>query len=163
MALIWTLILITIYITFRFDFSFALGATLALLHDVIISIGFIGVARIEPSIPVVAAVLTLIGYSINDTIIIFDRIRSKIKDRNDLVNQSIIDSAILETFSRTIVTSFLTMLSLIAIIISNAESLIDFSLVLIFGIIIGTYSSIAIASPIVYIYEKFRFKKKSSS
>jgi len=163
MALIWTLILITIYVSFRFDFSFALGATIALLHDLIITIGFIGIARIEPSIPVVAAVLTLLGYSINDTIIIFDRIRSKIRDKNDLTNQSILDSAIVETFSRTIITSFLTMLSLIAIIISKAESLIDFSLILIFGIIIGTYSSIAIAIPIMYYYEKFRLKRAASS
>lgn len=163
MALIWTLILITIYVSFRFDFSFALGATIALLHDLIITIGFIGIARIEPSIPVVAAVLTLLGYSINDTIIIFDRIRSKIRDKNDLTNQSILDSAIVETFSRTIITSFLTMLSLIAIIISKAESLIDFSLILIFGIIIGTYSSIAIATPIMYYYEKFRLKRAASS
>jgi preprotein translocase subunit SecF len=163
MALIWTLILITIYVSFRFDFSFALGATIALLHDLIITIGFIGIARIEPSIPVVAAVLTLLGYSINDTIIIFDRIRSKIRDKIDLTNQSILDSAIVETFSRTIITSFLTMLSLIAIIISKAESLIDFSLILIFGIIIGTYSSIAIATPIMYYYEKFRLKRAASS
>lgn len=163
MALIWTIILITIYVSFRFDFSFALGATIALLHDLIITIGFIGIARIEPSIPVVAAVLTLLGYSINDTIIIFDRIRSKIRDKIDLTNQSILDSAIVETFSRTIITSFLTMLSLIAIIISKAESLIDFSLILIFGIIIGTYSSIAIATPIMYYYEKFRLKRAASS
>ncbi len=159
--LFWTIILITIYISLRFDFSFALGATVALLHDLIITIGFIGVAQIEPSIPLVAAVLTLLGYSINDTIIIFDRIRVKIKDRNDLVNQKILDSAIIETFSRTLITSFLTMLSLIAILVSNAESLVDFSLVLIFGIVIGTYSSIAIASPIVYIYENFRHRRAS--
>lgn len=158
MALLWTIILITVYVSFRFDFSFALGATVALLHDLIITIGFIGVARIEPSIPVVAAVLTLIGYSINDTIIIFDRIRNKIRDKNDLANQNILDSAIVETFSRTIITSLLTMISLIAIIVSKAESLIDFSMILIFGIIIGTYSSIFIATPIVYIYEKVRLK-----
>ncbi|MCS7205846.1 MAG: protein translocase subunit SecF [Leptospiraceae bacterium] len=158
-ALFWTLILITIYITFRFDFSFALGGTIALLHDLILTIGFIGITQIEPSIPVVAAVLTLLGYSINDTIIIFDRIRSKIRDKGDLINTTLINEAIRETFSRTIITSFLTMLSLIAIIISNAESLIDFSLILIFGIIIGTYSSIAIACPIMFLYEKFRQHK----
>ncbi|GIX41404.1 MAG: protein-export membrane protein SecF [Leptospiraceae bacterium] len=163
MALLWTLILITVYVSFRFDFSFALGATTALLHDLIITIGFIGVARIEPSIPVVAAVLTLIGYSINDTIVIFDRIRNKIRDKNDLTNQSILDSAIIETFSRTIITSFLTMLSLVAIIISKAESLIDFSWVLIFGIIIGTYSSIAIATPVMYYYEKFRIRRSATT
>jgi len=162
-ALFWTLVLITVYVSFRFDFSFALGATLALVHDLIIAIGFIGVARIEPSIPVVAAILTLLGYSINDTIIIFDRIRKKIRDKNDLSNQSLLDSAIVETFPRTIITSSLTMSSLIAIVISKAESLIDFSLVLLFGIIIGTYSSIAIATPIMYTYEKFRLKRSAAT
>ncbi len=162
-ALLWSLILITVYVSFRFDFSFALGATVALLHDLIITIGFIGVARIEPSIPVVAAILTLLGYSINDTIIIFDRIRKKIRDKSDLINIVLLDSAIVETFSRTIITSSLTMLSLIAIVISKAESLIDFSLVLLFGIVIGTYSSIAIATPVMYVYEKFLFKQKATT
>jgi len=162
-ALLWSIILITVYVSFRFDFSFALGATVALLHDLIITIGFIGVARIEPSIPVVAAILTLLGYSINDTIIIFDRIRKKIRDKSDLINVSLLDSAIVETFSRTIITSSLTMLSLIAILISRAESLIDFSLILLFGIVIGTYSSIAIATPVMYMYEKFRLKRSAAA
>lgn len=161
-ALVWTVILITVYITFRFDFSFALGGTVALLHDLLLTVGFIGIARIEPSIPVVAAVLTLLGYSINDTIIIFDRIRSKIKEKRDLLNPALLNAAIKETFSRTIITSFLTMLSLVAIILSKAETLMDFSLILIFGIFIGTYSSIAIATPIVYLYERFYQRVRSS-
>lgn len=158
-ALFWTIVLITIYITFRFEFSFALGATLALLHDLIITIGFIGAYQIQPSVPVLAAVLTLLGYSINDTIIIFDRIRTKMKDQTDLINISLLNSAIQETFSRTIITSFLTALSLLAILISKAESLIDFSLILVFGIVIGTYSSIFIATPIMYYYERFKLSK----
>lgn len=163
-ALFWTLILITVYVSFRFDFSFALGATVALVHDLIITVGFIGAYQIEPSVPVVAAVLTLLGYSINDTIIIFDRIRSKMKDQTDLINFAFLNSAIQETFSRTIITSFLTMLSLIAIVISKAETLIDFAIILIFGIFIGTYSSIFIATPIMYYYERFKLSriKKSS-
>lgn len=158
-ALIWALILITIYVTFRFDFSFALGATIALVHDLVITVGFIGVSQIEPSVPVVAAILTLLGYSINDTIIIFDRIRSKMKDQTDLINFSFLNSAIQETFSRTIITSLLTMLSLIAIVISKAETLIDFANILIFGIIIGTYSSIFIATPVMYYYERFKLSR----
>lgn len=158
-ALIWALILITVYVTFRFDFSFALGATIALVHDLVITVGFIGVSQIEPSVPVVAAILTLLGYSINDTIIIFDRIRSKMKDQTDLINFSFLNSAIQETFSRTIITSLLTMLSLIAIVISKAETLIDFANILIFGIIIGTYSSIFIATPVMYYYERFKLSR----
>ncbi|MFN3603180.1 MAG: protein translocase subunit SecF [Leptonema sp. (in: bacteria)] len=162
-ALVWAIILITVYVSFRFRFSFALGATIALIHDLVITIGFIGVYRIQPSIPVVAAILTLLGYSINDTIIIFDRIRSKMKDEADLLNFTLLNSAIVETFSRTIITSFLTALSLIAIIIINAETLIDFSLILIFGILIGTYSSIFIATPVMYYYERFRQSRTHKS
>ncbi len=158
-ALFWTLVLISVYIAFRFEFSFALGATVALLHDLIITIGFIGAYQIQPSVPVLAAILTIIGYSINDTIIIFDRIRSKMKDRTDLININLLNSAIMETFSRTIITSFLTAISLIAILISKAESLIDFSIVLVFGIVLGTYSSIFIASPVMYYYERFKLSK----
>jgi preprotein translocase subunit SecF len=160
-ALFYALLIITAYVTFRFDFSFALGATVALVHDILFTLGYIGVMQIEPSVPVVAAVLTLIGYSINDTIIIFDRIRSTISDRADLASSSILDTAIRSTLSRTILTSFLTMLSIVAILVSGAESLTDFASILVFGIIIGTYSSICVASPIVQIYERMRLHRHS--
>lgn len=161
-ALFFSIALITVYITFRFDFSYALGAMIALLHDLIFTIGYIGVMQIQPSVPVVAAVLTLLGYSMNDTVIIFDRIRSSVRDRSDLTSTTILDHAILTTLNRTTLTSFLTMLSIVAILISGAESLRDFALVLIFGIIIGTYSSIFVASPVVQLYEKLRLKRRSA-
>lgn len=160
-ALLYTMLLITVYVSFRFDFSYALGATLALLHDIIFTLGYIGIMQIEPSVPVIAAVLTLIGYSINDTIIIFDRIRGTISDRSDLTSSTILDTAIKGTLSRTILTSFLTMLSIVAILISGAESLKDFASILVFGIIIGTYSSICVASPIVQVYERMRLRRHS--
>ncbi|EHQ08616.1 protein translocase subunit SecF [Leptonema illini] len=160
-ALLYTMLLITAYVSFRFDFSYALGATLALLHDIIFTLGYIGIMQIEPSVPVIAAVLTLIGYSINDTIIIFDRIRGTISDRSDLTSSTILDTAIKGTLSRTILTSFLTMLSIVAILISGAESLKDFASILVFGIIIGTYSSICVASPIVQVYERMRLRRHS--
>lgn len=160
-ALFYAVLIITAYVSFRFDFSYALGATLALLHDIIFTLGYIGIMQIEPSVPVIAAVLTLIGYSINDTIIIFDRIRSTISDRSDLTSSTILDTAIKGTLSRTILTSFLTMLSIVAILISGAESLKDFASILVFGIIIGTYSSICVASPIVQVYERMRLRRHS--
>lgn len=160
-ALFYAVLIITAYVSFRFDFSYALGATLALLHDIIFTLGYIGIMQIEPSVPVIAAVLTLIGYSINDTIIIFDRIRGTISDRSDLTSSTILDTAIKGTLSRTILTSFLTMLSIVAILISGAESLKDFASILVFGIIIGTYSSICVASPIVQVYERMRLRRHS--
>ncbi len=160
-ALFVAFVIITIYVSFRFDFSYALGATVALLHDIIFTLGYIGIMQIEPSVPVVAAVLTLIGYSINDTIIIFDRIRSMVTERSDLVSANVIDSAIKATLSRTILTSFLTMLAIVAILVSGAESLMDFASILVFGILIGTYSSICVASPIVQQYERMRLRRHS--
>lgn len=160
-ALFYALLIITAYVSFRFDFSYALGATIALLHDIAFTLGYIGIMQIEPSVPVVAAVLTLIGYSINDTIIIFDRIRGTISDRSDLASSTILDTAIKGTLSRTILTSFLTMLSIVAILVSGAESLKDFASILVFGIIIGTYSSICVASPIVQVYERMRLGRHS--
>ncbi len=160
-SLFWCIFIIGIYLSFRFDFAFALGAALSLIHDVILSIGFIGVARIEPSVPVVAAVLTIVGYSINDTIVIFDRIRENSKDRAQMSLRTTMDDAMTQTLSRTLVTSILTMISLLALLLGGAESLRDFALVLIFGIITGTYSSIFVAAHSVQYYEEFvaRFRR----
>ena len=160
-TLLYTIIAIGLYLTFRFDFPFALGASLALVHDLIMTIGFIGALQIEPSIPVLAAVLTVIGYSINDTIVIFDRIRENVSDRQQATIAATVDLAITQTLSRTVITSLLTLLALIALLMSGADSLADFAIVIIFGILIGTYSSIFIASYFVQLYEKFRGKWKS--
>jgi preprotein translocase subunit SecF len=152
-SFVFTILMISLYLSFRFDFPYALGATLALVHDTVLTVAFIGAAQIEPSIPVVAAVLTIVGYSINDTIVIFDRIREKMNDQPMLsAAKSTMDGAITETLSRTVMTSFLTLLSVVALIIGGAQSLYDFAYVLIFGIVVGTYSSIFIASHFVQIY-----------
>jgi preprotein translocase subunit SecF len=160
-SLFWCIVIIGIYLSFRFDFPFAMGAAFSLVHDVILTVGFIGVARIEPSIPVVAAVLTIVGYSINDTIVIFDRIRENSKDRTQMSLKATMDDAITQTLSRTLVTSILTMVSVLALLLGGAESLRDFALVLIFGIVAGTYSSIFIAAHTVQYYEEFvaRFRR----
>lgn len=159
-TLIYTIIAIGLYLTFRFDFPFALGASFALIHDLLITIGFIGAFQIEPSIPVLAAVLTILGYSINDTIVIFDRIRENVSDRQQATIGATVDLAITQTLSRTLITSLLTLLALVALLMSGAESLADFAVVIIFGILVGTYSSIFIASHFVQFYEELRGKWK---
>lgn len=155
-SLTWVIVIIGIYLSLRFDFPYALGASLALLHDVILTIGFIGALQIEPSIPVVAAVLTIIGYSINDTIVIFDRIRENMDERTPAVMRPTMDLSITQTLSRTVITSLLTLIAVLALLFGGAESLYDFALVLTFGIIVGTYSSIFIASHFVQYYQEWR-------
>ncbi|MBR30435.1 MAG: protein translocase subunit SecF [Spirochaetaceae bacterium] len=159
----WAIGLIGVYLTFRFDFPFALGASAALVHDLIFTLGFIGVMRIEPSVPVVAAVLTVLGYSINDTIVIFDRIRANIDDINQAAQPAIMDEAITQTMSRTILTSLLTLIAVVALIVGGATSLVDFAYIILFGILIGTYSSIFIASHLVQVYTGFRKKFRKAN
>jgi preprotein translocase subunit SecF len=154
--IIASLVIMTIYLSFRFKFKFALGASVALLHDLLFCIGFIGAFQIKPSIPLIAAILTLFGYSINDTIVIFDRIRENLS--NTKVEYSLahtINLSITQTLSRTFNTSFSTLIAVTAIILGGATELYDFAIVLIFGIFVGTYSSIFIAAPTLEIYEKF--------
>lgn len=159
-SLVLALILIGIYLTFRFDFPYAVGASAALIHDITMAVGFIGLMQIQPSIPVVAAVLTIVGYSINDTIVIFDRIRANVEDTGRLTVGESMDTAITQTVSRTVVTSLSTLLVVVALLFGGATSLYDFALVLLFGVVVGTYSSIFVASPVVQMYARFRERSK---
>ena len=154
--LIYTIIGIALYLSFRFDFPFAVGASIALIHDLLFTLGVIGILRIEPSIPVLAAVLTVLGYSINDTIVIFDRIRDNTEDRSQATSSSTINLSLTQTLSRTIVTSVLTLLAVLALLLGGERSLKDFAIVVLIGVFVGTYSSIFIATPSVKYYEQFR-------
>lgn len=149
-----TMAIILAYISFRFQFKFALGAILALTHDLILTVAFIGFFQIKPSVPIIAALLTLLGYSINDTIVVFDRIRENSAGNLNQTFGQTINSAINQTLGRTFNTSFATLISIVAIIIGGATELFDFAYVLTFGIVIGTYSSIFIAAPLVDIYDQ---------
>jgi preprotein translocase subunit SecF len=162
-SLALAIVLIGLYLTFRFDFPFAIGASAALVHDLIFTIGFIGVMRIEPSVPVVAAVLTVLGYSINDTIVIFDRIRANIDDIGQAAQPAIMDDAINQTISRTVLTSVLTLIAVVALIVGGATSLVDFAYIILFGILIGTYSSIFVASHLVQVYTAMRKRMKKAN
>ncbi|MCL1864596.1 MAG: protein translocase subunit SecF [Spirochaetes bacterium] len=153
------IVLMSVYLAFRFEIKFAVGGMVALIHDIVMSIVFCGFMGIEIDIQVLAALLTLYGYSINDTIVIFDRIRETNQLESKITFTEIINKAITQTMTRTILTSLTTLFAILALFFFGGETLHDFSLVLIVGIIIGTYSSIFIASPVVYGWEKLVAKK----
>jgi SecD/SecF fusion protein len=149
---------ILIYVTFRFEFSFALGALVALLHDVIITMGIFSLIGGELSLVMVGAILTIAGYSINDTIVVFDRIREGLKNRERGSIQSLMNTSINETLGRTILTGGTTLLSVGALYFFGGAVLRDFSFAILVGILVGTYSSIFIAAPIVLWWSKLRGK-----
>ena len=149
-------ILIVVYITMRFEFSFAIGGILSLLHDIIIAVGFIALMGYEVDTPFIAAILTILGYSINDTIVIYDRIRENLKRRHNKnwTLEDCMDESVNQTAIRSLNTSITTLFSVIALLIFGGASLKTFIMTLLIGILAGTYSSIFIATPIVYILNK---------
>lgn len=147
------LILITIYVAFRFRLNFALGALIASVHDLILTLGVIGVLQIPLSVPVVAAMLTILGYSINDTIVIFDRIRENSHGQEELGIEPVVDKSIMQSLTRTINTTGTTLVAILPIYLLGDEGLKDLAQVLLFGILIGTYSSNFVAAPIVVIWD----------
>jgi preprotein translocase SecF subunit len=138
-----------IYIWIRFEWQFSIGAILALLHDVLLTLGVFSLFSFEINLSIVAAVLTIVGYSMNDTVVIFDRIRENLKKFSDINIFDLTNISINETLSRTIITSATTLLALVSIYIFGGQILKGFSLAMILGVIFGTYSSIYIASPIL--------------
>jgi len=144
-----SLILIMIYIAFRFEFIFSIAAVIALLHDVLVVLTFLLFTHKEITVSIIAAILTLIGYSLNDTIVVFDRIREDLKKYKTISYATIINRSINETLQRTIVTSFTTLFAVLAIFYFGGPVLHDFAFAILVGIISGTYSSIFIASPIL--------------
>ena len=137
------------YIWIRFEWQFSLGAILALLHDVIITLGVFSLFSFEINLSIVAAVLTIVGYSMNDTVVIFDRVRENLKKFSDIKIFDLTNISINETLSRTIITSITTLLALLSIYFLGGEILKGFSLAMILGVVFGTYSSIYIANPIL--------------
>ena len=149
MAIISSLGLILLYISVRFEFRFALGAIAALTHDVLITLGLFSLLSYEISLPIIAAFLTIVGYSLNDTIVIFDRIRENIKASKQDTYVNIVNRSMNESLSRTIVTSLTTFMVVLVLWLFGGEVIHNFALAMIIGVIVGTYSSIYIASPIV--------------
>ena len=138
-----------IYIWIRFEWQFSLGAILALFHDVIITLGLVSLLGLEINLSIIAAVLTIVGYSMNDTVVIFDRVRENLKKFADIKIFDLTNKSINETLSRTIITSITTLLALLSIYIFGGQILKGFSLAMILGVLFGTYSSIYIANPIL--------------
>ena len=148
-AITLSLAAMLIYIWIRFEWQFSLGAILAIFHDVIITLGIFSLFSLEINLSIVAAVLTIVGYSMNDTVVIFDRVRENLKKYSDIKIFDLTNISINETLSRTIITSITTLLALLSIYIFGGEVLKGFSLAMILGVIFGTYSSIYIANPIL--------------
>ena len=143
------LTLMLIYIWIRFEWQFSLGAILALFHDVIVTLGLFSLLGLEINLSIIAAVLTIVGYSMNDTVVIFDRVRENLRKYSDIKIFDLTNISINETLSRTLITSITTLLALLSIFFFGGEILKGFSLAMIFGIIFGTYSSIYIANTVL--------------
>ena len=148
-AICLSLVAMLIYIWIRFEWQFSLGAILALFHDVILTLGVFSLFSFEINLSIVAAVLTIVGYSMNDTVVIFDRVRENLKKFSDIKIFDLTNKSINETLSRTIITSVTTLLALVSIYIFGGHILKGFSLAMILGVIFGTYSSIYIANPVL--------------
>ncbi|MBO6491239.1 MAG: protein translocase subunit SecF [Pelagibacteraceae bacterium] len=157
-AIVLSLSAMLIYIWIRFEWQFSLGAIIALIHDVIITIGFFSILEFEINLSIVAAVLTIVGYSMNDTVVIFDRVRENLKKYSSKTINEISNLSINETLSRTIITSLTTLLALLSIFFFGGKILHGFSFAMILGVIFGTYSSIFIANPILM---KLKVSQKS--
>jgi len=149
LALVYALIGVMIYVAFRFEWKFSLGSVVALIHDVIITIGLFSILQLEFTLPVLAALLAVIGYSLNDTIVVFDRIRENFRKLRETDTEETMNVSINQTLPRTILTSLTTLLVLVALYFYGGDALNGFAATLIIGVLIGTYSSIFVASPTV--------------
>jgi len=160
MAMVLSILGILIYISFRFEWRFALASVMALIHDVTIATGALALTQIDVNLPILAAILTILGYSLNDTVIVFDRIREGIRTIKSTNLGKVIDESVTRTLSRTTLTSLTTFFVVLTLYLFGGEALKGFSFTLLVGVIVGTYSSIFVASPILmwlnFSIEEFR-------
>jgi len=152
-AVIASLLAIMVYIWFRFEWQFALGAVAATLHDVILTIGMFAVLQLEFSLSSIAAILTIVGYSLNDTVVVYDRIRENLRKYKKKPIRELLDLSINDTLSRTVMTSVTTLLALLALYFLGGEVLAGFTFAMMFGVIVGTYSSVFIAAPLLILFK----------
>ncbi|MBH87618.1 MAG: protein translocase subunit SecF [Pelagibacterales bacterium] len=162
MAIFFAIIAMLAYIWFRFELPFAIGAIAALLHDIILTLGVFSILGLEFNLSTVAAILLIIGYSMNDTVVVYDRIRENLRKFKKMELKELLDKSINETLSRTINTTITTMLALGALYLIGGQIISDFAFAMLWGIIVGTYSSIFIASTIL-VYLNIRRNKESES
>ena len=149
LAVTLAVLLVLVYIWFRFEWQFGVGAVIALVHDVTLTIGFFSITQLEFNLSIIAALLTIVGYSLNDTVVVYDRIRDNMRKFRRMPLAELLDRAINETLSRTVMTSLTTLIALVALFVFGGAVLRGFTAAMIWGIFVGTYSSIFIASPIL--------------
>lgn len=152
LALLVAIALMLVYIWFRFELQFGLGAVIGLFHDVILTFGMIALFDMEFSLTTIAAILTIIGYSMNDTVVVFDRLRENLRKYKKMPLREVIDLSVNETLSRTIITGLTAVLALTGLAVFGGEALFGFSVIMIVGIILGTYSSIYVAAPVILLW-----------
>ena len=155
-ATLFALAGILVYIAVRFEWIYGAAAVFAVFHDALVTLGFFSLFNYEINLTVIAALLTLVGYSVNDTIVIFDRVRENLKTRRRDDLETILNDSINQTFSRTILTSILTFLTVMALFLFGGEIINNFAFAMVVGIIVGSYSTVAVASPLVLIYANAR-------
>ncbi len=148
-AIFFALIAILAYIWFRFEWQFAVGSIVALVHDVVLTLGVFSLLGLEFNLATVAALLTIVGYSLNDTVVVFDRVRENLRKYKKMLLEDLLNRSLNDTLARTLMTSVTTMLALVALFVFGGPVIRDFTFALIWGVLIGTYSSIFIASPIL--------------
>lgn len=146
LAVLYALLAILAYVAFRFEYRFALGAVAALIHDVVLTLGIFSVLQLNFDLSVLAAILAVIGYSLNDTIVVFDRVRENFRKIRKKTSLEIVNTSINQTFSRTLMTSFTTLLVLFSLVFLGGEAIHSFALALIIGVVVGTYSSVYVAT-----------------
>ncbi|MDH3448367.1 MAG: protein translocase subunit SecF, partial [Gammaproteobacteria bacterium] len=146
LAVLYALIAILVYVAFRFEYRFSLGAVAALIHDVVITLGVFSILQLNFDLSVLAAILAVIGYSLNDTIVVFDRVRENFRKIRKKTSREIVNQSINQTISRTLMTSFTTLLVLLSLFFLGGEAIHAFATALIIGVVVGTYSSIYVAT-----------------
>ena len=161
-AVLAALSLVLVYIWFRFEWQFGAGAVAALFHDVILTIGVFSLTQIEFNLSIIAAILTIVGYSLNDTVIVYDRIRENLRKFKSMPLPELLNLSVNDTLSRTIMTSMTTLLALLALYVLGGDGLRGFSFAMIWGVLVGTYSSIFVASPLLIILKLKRGGKVES-
>ena len=163
-AVIFAVISVLIYIWLRFEWQFALGAVVALVHDVILTVGVFSILRYEFNLSIIAALLTIIGYSLNDTVVVFDRVRENLRNFKSLPLHTVLNKSINNTFSRTIMTSVTTLLALLALYFFGGDVIRGFTFAMIWGVLVGTYSSIFVAAKILLLLDvKRNWDEKDSN
>jgi preprotein translocase SecF subunit len=154
-AVVLSIVVVLVYLWFRFEWQFAIGATAATMHDIVLTIGMFAGLQLDFDLSSIAAILTIVGYSLNDTVVVYDRIRENLRRYKRMPLPQLLDLSINETLSRTTLTSLTTLIALVSLYLFGGEVIRSFTLAMIFGVIVGTYSSIYIAAPFL-IYMNLR-------